>query len=839
MLFHEIHIFRVREIEKLSLQLGGRKLVAILGENGSGKTTILVTLLFIMTGVVILKGDKSQMVRDVGEGDSWGTAVVEHNGRKFRIRRYFSSSDCELTYLDETPNRVVKKAVKVQAELDDMGLTADKILRAFMPQGQYGNLFNETDGNRLKLMFHIFRLTDTEEILKAVSAETSIIPLDQTVDEDLEEASKKLKAEREVFSQAQLQREVAKASLNSLHEASELLTKANQAAALQQERNLLQDRLTVVQKTIAKAEEEVKELKHSAESKNTALSLIRPSVAGWQGVLARHTIYVSEAAERVRRLELIETATTELQQFRSKLAELMAVQEPADYVQQMQAEEAEKTALKSEVTNVVGLMQTVEGAATKWRQLYERRQGCTVTDAAALQQMQAEVSKLSTDRGLLLQHIELGKSGLCPVCGQTKPNHDASSHLPLAEAQALLVGVEADLQAATQRLEAAESKNRDASKLDGELEASHSMSEMAKALLQKQRLLVDYPRASEENPINYAGRVTASLVDRLAALRYALSQAAAKSKEIAGLQTGISQRESAITSAEQYIKDSEARKVSDEEQASVSALLQAFQRSEDDYKADITKSDVASRGLREALANKAEIEKRLGALLAVPVSEVDADRLKWAEEQWAQRDIVNAAWAQASQQFGVAEKAVEIASASYDAIMVRFRVNEVNKVKHEVLDDLKWLLNVKSFPMYVASYYTKAINQMWANELALVDARFTCWQDERTLEFFVSFHESGKTRYVYQASGGERQLASVTYQLVINRLFATGIDWIAFDEPTTHVDDQYRPKMVSAFTRMQQRPELRSMQIIVVDHCHEFVSAVSDPIVLTKSKPGG
>jgi DNA repair exonuclease SbcCD ATPase subunit len=115
-----------------------------------------------------------------------------------------------------------------------------------------------------------------------------------------------------------------------------------------------------------------------------------------------------------------------------------------------------------------------------------------------------------------------------------------------------------------------------------------------------------------------------------------------------------------------------------------------------------------------------------------------------------------------------------------------------------------------------------------------METKFTAWQDDTTLDFYGMFHGAQSSRLLYQFSGGERQLAAVSFQVVINRLFAAGVDWIALDEPSTHVDAAYRPKLVSAIMQMAGRPEFKDMQMVIVDHSVEFASSVSSPIMLQK-----
>ena len=187
----EITLRRVREVEDLTIGIGDRKLVPILGENGSGKSSILVSIVFALCGKVIMNRlvTKEQMVRDVGEGESFVRMKFWHPvpEQEYVLTRWYSSSNAELYIPGE--RSPIKGISKVNDYLNSIGLAPDKVERAYMPQGRAENdLFLATPGARMKTLQEIYGIYDCKAIADYLGQVSRSIPIDPTLETRLAEA---------------------------------------------------------------------------------------------------------------------------------------------------------------------------------------------------------------------------------------------------------------------------------------------------------------------------------------------------------------------------------------------------------------------------------------------------------------------------------------------------------------------------------------------------------------------------------------------------------------------------------------------------------------------------
>lgn len=812
MKIEDINIFRVREIEHLKLSFGDRRLVAVLGENGSGKTTLLGCIIFLLCGEVIFKGGKDRMVRDVGGGDSWIAGTISHGEHKFKLKRFVSASTCEMVYLSKSNSKPIKTPTKVQAELDAMGLTAAKVMRTLLEQGKYGGMFHSTDGDRLRLMFEIFGLTDIDDIQEAIGAEASLIPIDVTIDDRWTAAQARLKAADASLHDATVAKAAVSSRVDVVREAKAILARAVEADAATAEINTLRAKRDVMVKSESDLAAEVGGLSVDIGVAAAAVESMRGDAAVAEQVVTAMNTYKALAAGLPAHTAAAERAGKAVQQLR---LEAMAAVVPA--AEDVAARRAARDAL---VTEAAGLNAGIAAAKN-----IEAVKVAAVATEAELRRIDAELAGLPVDIAdkikvveedfrILTEQVNLAKSGVCPTCKQKLPT--AHECMPLDQSEPLLAGCMSQLkQLYTQRDRSTELLNR--------------------------RSGVVATMEAQKKQIADAGYVAdvAAIMGRLGAVTTQIAEAeaflngvAAAAKARADAEAKLHRAEVDLSAAQTAIATVEKAKIDPEHYANAVACCEEFARRK--AKAESGKALVASQFARlEAL------RKELAAVAAQITAARVPVQLDPAEVEKARAVVVDAAsideqWVAVNSAFSVAEAEQRTAAQEFSTIDVLKTQNEANKRKHELIADMKFLVGVKQFPMHVAGFYVQAINALWAQELGCVDAKFSAWQDETTLEFYATFHGTDQTRMLYQLSGGERQLASVGYQVVINKLFAAGVDFIAFDEPTTHVDAAYRPKLVQAFTRMLQRDDLKDLQIFVVDHSVEFANAISDPIVLTK-----
>ncbi len=85
---------------------------------------------------------------------------------------------------------------------------------------------------------------------------------------------------------------------------------------------------------------------------------------------------------------------------------------------------------------------------------------------------------------------------------------------------------------------------------------------------------------------------------------------------------------------------------------------------------------------------------------------------------------------------------------------------------------------------------------------------------------------SGRETPITLLSGGEKTALALSYILALNRLMASGIGFLALDEPTSELDDERRRKLMELIGGMAQGEGRVVDQLIVVTHHDEVADSV-------------
>jgi DNA repair exonuclease SbcCD ATPase subunit len=815
MRLEDLAIFRIREIEHLRLNFGDKQLVAVLGENGSGKTTLLGSIIFLLCGEVIFKGGKERMVRDVGSGDSWVAGTIRHGDRHFKLKRFASSSSCELVYLSGPSSKPIKTPTKVQAELDAMGLTAPKVMRTLLEQGKYGGMFHSTDGDRLRLMFEIFGLTDSDEIQEATGAEATLIPIDVTIDERWKAAQDRKKVADLALSNAEVDKAAIRSAFDATKAAKAVLARAIDAEASAAELNKLRGGHGAVSKALSALVAEVTGLQTEQATLDGAVTAMVGDAAAAEQVVAAMATYKAVAAGLPGYVAASTKAGDTVQRLRLELLKVPQPDADAVAVKRGAAQSLAAEIAAKETT--LATLKRVDAVKVAMVSTKSRIDGLAAEVAKAPVDLDKSIAQVNEDFKVLTEQVALAKSGVCPTCKQRLPT--AHECMPLEQSEPLLRGC---------------SEQRSALlAVQASVQTAKNAMAVEQAKYDTMSAQVAEAGVAGVDGAQLAGEVVA-LRNRVTAINAEIDGVAALLAQRASIATQLAKAEAEFEAAQSAIARIDAAKVDTVLYDGAVVVVDEFKRRKS--AADARRGVLAAQSARLATtrAELADIEAKIKNFGEVAV--VDPVEVERAREVIADNGDIDDRWMAVNTAYGIAEAEAQTAAQDFSSLDVLRVQNEANKKKHELIADMKYLVGVKQFPMFVAGFYVQAINALWAQELAAIDSKFSAWQDETSLEFYGTFHGSDQTRMLYQLSGGERQLASVGYQVVLNKLFAAGVDMIAFDEPSTHVDATYRPRLVHAFTKMLQREDLKDFQIFVVDHSIEFANAISDPIVLAKGE---
>lgn len=827
MRIHTIKIRRIREIEELDIDCKDHSMIAIVGENGSGKTTVFFCLIFALTGELTLKGKKEEHVRDVGDGPAWVEVVFEVNGKVATVRRSMNTTTCHLKI--EGVEKPIKGSKKVNGWLLEQGIVPDRLLQAFLPQGEADALFRATDAERATMCLRTFGLADTESYDEALrtAMDPIVKRIDETLDDRLEEAEAQHQIAKSKLEEASSRLEKASENRGILHDAEQVVRRSEAVKAADSKRAEIyalreRDAADKAQLTLERAQEN--------ETAGAAQQVIADGAEAYEA--AKATIYAKEQFEKgaARRDQL----DIESEEVITKLVELetplRAAQEGVRTEEALQRDRETLQRTERQLGALQHAQRLQEQVAAARGRMEEATAAVQAAEAvrAALEPLEAleKDRQAFSDQAALWRHqLTHLKDGRCGTCGQVWADADDPQELTASIAQA---------EQALEVIAAQISKHQDA---QNEIRLSSNRAQLAREAIQidtaeAEKILSAVGLTFDEASPDLATELAAEQ-DRLKAIfdahEWAVNTVAKLTHEVALLK----QRQKSVRD---QIESLNGQEVSAEDFQAAVAVTEAYEAKKQEMQATALRRDMLDKRIHDLDARLQKYEADLAALETAQTDseDMDAEIITQAQKIIADSEAIHAEYdAAAAEQAGI-KREFEMFERQVNDLTGRLKQQAIDRKKLDVLKGARFLLHREQLPRFVCSFYTEIVSQQWAEELERFGAKFTAWQDPENLEFYARF-ENGNERRVYQLSGGERQLAIVAYLRVRNRMFAPDLGVLGFDEPTTHVDEKYRPVIAEVFRNMAAQADDEGLQVFVVDHAPEFLSAIPAAIRLQKS----
>ena len=152
---------------RVELDFGDRQLVAIVGDTGVGKSSILEAITYALYGGATWTAHHGDLVSDMGE-DMLVELTFEADGKQYRIRRTASSvnrpSTAEL--VNETDGVAIDDVRPVNDAVGRLiGLDRNAFLKTvILPQGKFAELLQADRTDRNKVLKNIFRVDELETV---------------------------------------------------------------------------------------------------------------------------------------------------------------------------------------------------------------------------------------------------------------------------------------------------------------------------------------------------------------------------------------------------------------------------------------------------------------------------------------------------------------------------------------------------------------------------------------------------------------------------------------------------------------------------------------------------
>jgi len=821
MKIHFIRIRRIREIESLDIDCGNRAMIAIVGENGSGKTTVFFSLLFALTGVLTLKGRKEEHVRDVGDGPAWVEVDAEVNGKRFVVRRSMNSATCTLKVGDEKP---IKGSTKVNAWFVEQGLDPGRIQQAFLPQGDADALFQASDGERATASLRIFGMSDIEcydESLKR-AAEPLLQRIDNTLDDRLEEAQAQYKI-------ACQQLEKADERMNKAVENRNILTDAEAVIRQEEARRAADSKRSEILALRDRDAEDREQLSAEKASENEQRELLQRQVAETQDAYdqAKALIYADDqwnktAAQREDLARQLHDAQKAHEGLLVELEDCQAM----EVVQRGIDDTKMRLTLLHSRENAARALQAACGrhreakdrldAASAQRATLEAEKAALV----AIDELQADRQAFAGQLAVLEHQRMHAKGGRCGTCGQTWGGALPPEQLAQQVSELEQVIDQVDQQVARHTA------------LDRQLHQVSVTATAAQADMETAEQ--DITTALSSTGIN-DGDTPEMYRQEIVTAERMLAEAEASRDRLTHVEHQLQLASQQVTNLQKQLESLQGKEIPMHEVAEAEQFAQAFEEQKQRLQATALRHDMLAKRISDIDGRLRGYEAELERIRDLAEGEsMGADVVNQARGIIEDGQAIHAEYDAAIAEHAGIKREFEMFDAMVTRLTADLKQQGVDRKKLEVLRGARFILHREQLPRFICSYYTEIVSQQWAEELERFGAKFTAWQDPENLEFYARF-ENGNERRVYQLSGGERQLAIVAYLRVINRLFAPDLGILGFDEPTTHVDERFRPVIAEVFRRMATQADEEGLQVFVVDHAPEFLAAIPAAIKLKKS----
>lgn len=820
MKIHTIKIRRIREIEELDIDCKDHSMIAIVGENGSGKTTIFFSLLFALTGELILKGKRDEHVRDTGAGPAWVEVTFEVHGKVCTVRRSMNTNTCTLTLPGE--EKPIKGAKKVNAWMVEQQLYPARILQAFLPQGEADALFRATDAERAALCLRTFGLADIEAYDEALQKAIAPISdrIDDTLDDRLEEAAAQLTIAQQGYKQADVRLEKATENRSILRDAETVIRQAETRKAADSKRAeilALQERDTA----------DKKQLEGEKASEQEVCDLRTQQVASTTDAYdkAKNTIYAADqsqqqAIQRVHVGQQLDQANQQLYAAEQELQQLAL-----DAIASLPSLQEHLQSVQRQLEATRGVQTYLDRQEASQKRLSEAQAALVPVEAELAAKPSQE--ELQTDRKAFADQLALWRhqqanasDGRCGTCGQVWADVPAPAELAaqIKEGEKAIAAVDLLL---TQRVN-----------LERQIEHLRSAAKLASEAIEADEV-------EKQKLIERAGIVDLRDLQGLQSSQQEIEAKIQQAHQAKEQETAVRHR---IALAEQQVKSLgdqlaalQTREITDSELADAKQLVEAYEAQKQEMHAAALRRDMLVKRIHDIEVRLVSYANELERICDVAEGEeLDAELVVQAQAIIADTDAIHAEYDAAASEHAGIKREFEMFERQVAELTAKQRQQAADRKKLDVLRGARFILHREQLPRFVCSYYTEIVSEQWARELEHFNAKFTAWQDSESLEFYARF-ENGNERRVYQLSGGERQLAIVAYLRVRNRMFAPDLGIIGFDEPTTHVDEQFRPVIAEVFRGMAAEADKEDLQVFVVDHAPEFLAAIPAAIELHKS----
>lgn len=744
----------------------------IVGENGSGKSTVLDALRFAVTGTSILDG---RVADNVSWGHKSGSVVLEfrHGDSDYTIeRRIGKSSGQTLT----TPDGKYTKQAEIQSILEGMFTTTFESLlnNVFVPQGRIEAILFATNTQRLKEIQRIIGLDNLALAEKALGLEVNSIQLTVGLKEQIMEVVNMITEARKEHLSSSVRLKEVEEQVNVLQvyakQLEDYLATEKSRAALQK----VEHDVRAYQQQLVEAEGECSRLQTDAQGVATLVSSFKEQAED----ASRRLVAIEATSRQMKAIESLRAKIREaegvLRDAPPSLPELEPLQEQIDRIKStisLRTQQLDGSLPRPKL----GREQEIEGRLKE----LEVQWGLLKT----LPSLSSEEMDAGFEIKKLTHECEVFETGVCPTCSQ------AVSHFDSSQAQERIRSLKEYLS-----------------------EEERSRKESHEAL----RRSVSVERAELQGELSEIEKQAVGV------LQEGLSKLKARLGELQKTHTEATLLVNRVVSAERDLKSlkhqleelgvPEEVDVNDSER--LRKIVALYESTKTRYSESQTQLQLKQGEVAHIKRSLVQAQEMRSSFPEIP--QVDAEGLALARHKVEELKGLREEHQQLVTQVGIARARIDSLTESSTRLSSQYENETKGRKWVTFCKRVRDIVHVNGLPTLMMREYASILNRRISHYLSVWEAPFNMELDD-TLSFIAQFH-NGLTHSASRLSGGQQIVASTSFRLAMVETFAREIGLLVLDEPSNYLDADNIYHLQQLLLRMKETTCATGRQILLVTH---------------------
>lgn len=747
---------------------------AILGKNGSGKSTILDMIRMAITGETAAEGSKAD---NVAWGSEFATVTVEfdHGDSSYEVHRRIGKNPGQ--YLI-TPEGRLNRATEIQTYLEDiLGTTMSALLNnTFVPQGRVDSILFSTNSQRLKEIQQTVGLQHAAEAAKALGNEASRYPVTVGLEQQIqmaEEALEEARDQREAQS-----KELAKVEfeMDGLQPKVRVLERLHQ----QQVVDNLRQRLERTRQRLADAELAVRSQEEQHQQSVETLGVLKEHADSARASLAEYEADLHAARSR----SSLEQRLNEVEQTLSKLPDiplpLDKVEERLESLQDKIAKRRAQLASDDSLPRLPEEEQLLEQRLDLEQQLEKIQSSAHFAELKLVDQLK-----------VLRQQLKTFGEGHCPTCGQEVPdNFDPKS-----------------LQQQIQQLE--DKKEAD-----------------ARRYREQNGELVAQLEAVNSQVKDFKAQARQAVEEKLQGLQDTQREL----KEARQILTERQRLEDSHQSLTQQLGENDPPAWDAEEVERLKAALTSYEDMRESERESRSSLQIKRAGLEQAQADMDEVQAEWDTLpdenITVP-TEDELAAAKEAETRLAECGILRE---KLLRDCSASNIAVQQYESSITALKEQVEKEAEDATWVAICKRAREALHVTGLPSLLMREYATVLNRHVQHCLRVWEQPFRLELDDQLA--FRAYFDDGRELPAARLSGGQRVAAAISFRRAMANTFAKRAGLLMLDEPSNHLDSENIHHLQQLMLHLKEETG-GSRQVIIVDHEESLVGFFDHTVTLS------